>query len=135
MSGALIASTAYSSFGEPASWRRSSVYLLAGWLPATMWQDTPASMDSHGRRTWVSQQGRHIPVDIDAIITEVAAAVGLAEGEAGVRDILRVVARDEPVPTASISRAAELPVPIVTAVCGELRRRGPCGPDRRNPAR
>ena len=58
-------------------------------------------------------------MDIDAIVAEVAAAVGLAEGEAGVRDVVRIIARDEPVPTASISRATELPVPIVTAVCGE----------------
>ncbi len=63
-------------------------------------------------------------MDIDAIVTEVATAVGLAEGEAGVRDVLRVVARSEPAPTSKVSRMAELPVPIVTAVCNELRRRG-----------
>lgn len=63
-------------------------------------------------------------MDIDAIVAEVAAAVGLAEGEAGVRDVLRVVARSEPVPTSQVSRAAELPVPIVTAICNELRKRG-----------
>ncbi len=63
-------------------------------------------------------------VDIDEIVAEVAAAVGLAEGEAGVRDVLRVIARSEPVPTSQISRAAELPVPIITAVCNELRKRG-----------
>jgi N4-bis(aminopropyl)spermidine synthase len=63
-------------------------------------------------------------MDIDAIVTQVAAAVGLAEGEAGVRDVLRVVARGEPVPTSQVSRLAELPVPIVTAVCNELRKRG-----------
>jgi N4-bis(aminopropyl)spermidine synthase len=50
--------------------------------------------------------------------------VGLAEGEAGVRDVLRVIATAEPVPTGQIARAAELPVPIVTAVCNELRKRG-----------
>ena len=63
-------------------------------------------------------------MDIDAIAAQVAAAVGLAEGEAGVRDVLRAVARSEPVPTSQIARAAELPVPIVTAVCNELRKRG-----------
>ncbi|HWF79904.1 MAG TPA: bis-aminopropyl spermidine synthase family protein [Streptosporangiaceae bacterium] len=63
-------------------------------------------------------------MDIDAIVTQVAAAVGLAEGEAGVRDVLRVVARGEPAPTSQVSRLAELPVPIVTAVCNELRKRG-----------
>lgn len=62
-------------------------------------------------------------MDIDAIVAQVAAAVGLAEGEAGVRDVLREIIRSEPVPTAAISRAAELPVPIVTAVCNELRKR------------
>ncbi len=63
------------------------------------------------------------PMDIDAIAAEVAAAVGLAEGEAGVRDVMRVIARHEPAPTGQISREAELPVPIVTAVCNELRKR------------
>jgi predicted methyltransferase len=63
-------------------------------------------------------------MDIDAIVIDVAAAVGLAEGEAGVRDVLRVVARTEPVPTSQVSKVAELPVPIVTAVCNELRKRG-----------
>ena len=63
-------------------------------------------------------------MDIDAIVAQVAAAVGLAEGEAGVRDVLRVVARAEPVATSQVSRTAELPVPIVTAVCNELRKRG-----------
>jgi N4-bis(aminopropyl)spermidine synthase len=62
-------------------------------------------------------------MDFDAITAEVAAAVGLAEGESGVRDVLRVIARSEPVPTSQISRMAELPVPIVTAVCNELRKR------------
>jgi len=62
-------------------------------------------------------------MDIGLIAAEVAAAVGLAEGEAGVRDVLRVIAEREPVPTSELSRAAELPVPLVTAVCNELRRR------------
>jgi predicted methyltransferase len=63
-------------------------------------------------------------MDIDAIAAQVASAVGLAEGESGVRDVLRVITQHEPVATASISRMAELPVPIVTAVCNELRKRG-----------
>ena len=62
-------------------------------------------------------------MDVDAIAAEVAAAVGLAEGQSGVRDVMRVIARHEPVPTLQISREAELPVPIVTAVCNELRKR------------
>jgi predicted methyltransferase len=72
-------------------------------------------------------------MDLDAVIAEVAAAVGLAEGESGVRDVLRVVARSEPVPASQIGRQAELPVPIVTAVCGELRKRGVV--DRSRPVR
>jgi predicted methyltransferase len=58
------------------------------------------------------------------VVGEVAAAVGLAEGEAGVRDVLRAVARREPVAVRMLSRATELPVPIVSAVCNELRRHG-----------
>lgn len=57
------------------------------------------------------------------IVRDVAAAVGLAEGEEGVRAVLATLARLEPVSTRRISRAAELPVPIVAAVCGELRKR------------
>jgi predicted methyltransferase len=72
-------------------------------------------------------------MDIDAIVIEVAEAVGLAEGESGVRDVLRVIARAEPVPTSGISRQAELPVPIVTAVCNEFRKRGVV--DRTRPVR
>jgi N4-bis(aminopropyl)spermidine synthase len=53
----------------------------------------------------------------------VAAAVGLVEGERGVRAVLATLARLEPVSTRRISRAAALPVPIVAAVCGELRKR------------
>jgi N4-bis(aminopropyl)spermidine synthase len=63
-------------------------------------------------------------MDIDAIVTQVATAVGLAEGEAGVRDVLRAVSRSDSAPTSQVSRIAELPVPIVTAVCNELRKRG-----------
>src|SRR5215470_13378543 len=63
-------------------------------------------------------------MDIAMIAAEVAAVVGLAEGESGVRDVLLAVARSEPVATSQIARTAELPVPIVTAVCNELRKRG-----------
>jgi N4-bis(aminopropyl)spermidine synthase len=72
-------------------------------------------------------------MDIARIAAEVAAAVGLAEGESGVRDILLVVARHEPVASSQIGRMAELPVPIVTAVCNELRKRGVI--DRTRPVR
>jgi predicted methyltransferase len=57
------------------------------------------------------------------IVSEVAAAVGLAEGERGVQSVLATLARAEPVSIRRISRAVELPVPIVASVCGELRKR------------
>jgi predicted methyltransferase/DNA-directed RNA polymerase subunit RPC12/RpoP len=72
-------------------------------------------------------------MDVDAVAAEVAAAVGLAEGPAGVADVLRVIARHEPVPAREISRRAELPVPIIAAICNELRKRGVV--DRARPVR
>jgi predicted methyltransferase/DNA-directed RNA polymerase subunit RPC12/RpoP len=72
-------------------------------------------------------------MDVDAVAAEVAAAVGLAEGPAGVADVLRVIARHEPVAAREISRRAELPVPIIAAVCNELRKRGVV--DRSRPVR
>src|ERR1039457_7414152 len=63
-------------------------------------------------------------MDVDAVVAEVASAVGLAEGGSGVRDIPRAIPRGEPVAARDVSRAAELPVPLVTAVCNELRKRG-----------
>jgi N4-bis(aminopropyl)spermidine synthase len=58
-----------------------------------------------------------------AIVRDVAAAVGLAEGERGVRAVLAAVARLEPVSTRRLARTVDLPVPIVASVCGELRKR------------
>ena len=72
-------------------------------------------------------------MDVDAVVAEVAAAVGLAEGPAGVADVLRVIARHEPVAAREVSRRAELPVPLVVAVCNELRKRGVV--DRARPVR
>jgi hypothetical protein len=63
-------------------------------------------------------------MNVDAVTAEVAAAVRLAEGPAGVADVLRVVARHEPVASREIARRTELPVPIVAAICNELRKRG-----------
>jgi N4-bis(aminopropyl)spermidine synthase len=63
-------------------------------------------------------------MDLDEVVTDVAVAVGLAEGEAGVRDILGAVLGAEPAAVREISRLAELPVPIVAATCNELRKRG-----------
>ncbi len=53
-----------------------------------------------------------------------AAAVGLAEGAGGVEAVLAALARLEPVSVRRLAQAADLPVPIVAAVCGELRRLG-----------
>ena len=44
------------------------------------------------------------------------------------RDVIRVVARFEPVAVRRISRATELPVPFVAAICNELRKRGVVSP-------
>jgi N4-bis(aminopropyl)spermidine synthase len=63
-------------------------------------------------------------MDVDKVVAEVAAAVGLAEGESGIRDILAILLGAEPVAVREIARLAELPVPIVAAACNELRRRG-----------
>ncbi|HXW45721.1 MAG TPA: bis-aminopropyl spermidine synthase family protein [Streptosporangiaceae bacterium] len=63
-------------------------------------------------------------MDVDTAVTEVAAAVGLAEGEAGIRDILAAVLAAEPAAVREVARLAELPVPIVAASCNELRKRG-----------
>ncbi|MGN6175117.1 MAG: bis-aminopropyl spermidine synthase family protein, partial [Streptosporangiaceae bacterium] len=72
-------------------------------------------------------------MDVDVVVAEVASAVGLAEGPAGVRDVLRVIAHHEPVAAREVGRLAELPVPIVAAVCNELRKRGVV--DRARPVR
>jgi predicted methyltransferase len=64
-----------------------------------------------------------VPSPEQQIVAEVATAVGLAEGESGVQAVLSALARLEPVSTRRISRVAELPVPIVAAICGELRKR------------
>jgi hypothetical protein len=62
--------------------------------------------------------------DLDEIVTAVAGAVSLAEGESGIRDILAAVLAAEPAAVREIARLAELPVPIVAAACNELRQRG-----------
>src|SRR5260370_35482658 len=69
-------------------------------------------------------------MDLDAVVADVAAAVGLAEGRSGVRDVLRVIAGREPVAVREVSRTAEVPVPMVAAVRNELRKRGALDPGR-----
>jgi len=61
--------------------------------------------------------------DAAVIIRDVAAAVGLAEGEPGVHAVLSALSRLEPVSIRGLSRTVELPVPIVASICGELRKR------------
>jgi predicted methyltransferase len=63
-------------------------------------------------------------MNLDNVVTQVAAAVGLAEGESGIRDILAAVLAAEPGAVREIARLAELPVPIVAAAGNELRARG-----------
>jgi predicted methyltransferase/DNA-directed RNA polymerase subunit RPC12/RpoP len=60
----------------------------------------------------------------EELIGDVAATVGLVEGEAGVHNLVRAVARLEPVAVRKLSRATDLPVPFVSAICNELRKRG-----------
>jgi predicted methyltransferase len=74
-----------------------------------------------------------IAINADAVLAEVAAATGLAEGPAGVRDVILAISRTEPVAVRAVSQLAELPVPIVTAICNELRKRGVV--DRSRPVR
>ena len=72
------------------------------------------------------------PLDPDVVAADVAAAVGLAEGPAGVRAVVREIARGAG-STRAVGRAAALPLPVVAAICGELRSRGVLTADR--PAR
>jgi N4-bis(aminopropyl)spermidine synthase len=62
--------------------------------------------------------------DIDPLVARVAAGVGLAEGTRGVQRVLDALARLEPVSIRVLARAVDLPVPIVAAICGELRQDG-----------
>ena len=60
----------------------------------------------------------------DPDVKDVAQAVGLAEGTRGVQAVLAALGRLEPISVRALSRAADLPVPIVAAICNEFRRRG-----------
>jgi predicted methyltransferase len=66
----------------------------------------------------------------DPIVESVARAVGLAEGTRGVERVLAAVGRLEPVSVRVLGRAADLPVPIVAAICNELRRHGQVAEER-----
>jgi predicted methyltransferase len=58
------------------------------------------------------------------LLAQVAAAVDLREGPAAVRTLVREVARRQPVAVRDLARAVALPVPIVSALCAELRAEG-----------
>lgn len=62
--------------------------------------------------------------DLDRAAEEVAGAVQLREGKDGVWAVLSTIARFAPVPVREVSRRTGLPVPIVAAICGELRGHG-----------
>ncbi|HEY6744643.1 MAG TPA: bis-aminopropyl spermidine synthase family protein [Mycobacteriales bacterium] len=62
-------------------------------------------------------------LDAEVVAAEVTAATGLAEGPAGVRAVVREIARGAG-STRAVGRATGLPLPLVAAVCGELRSRG-----------
>jgi hypothetical protein len=66
----------------------------------------------------------------DAIVERVAEAVGLAEGTRGVEAVLVALSRLEPVSVRVLGKAADLPVPIVAAICNELRRDGQVSEER-----
>jgi predicted methyltransferase len=58
------------------------------------------------------------------VLSDVATAAGLQEGPRGVEEVLRRLAGRPATPTRELSRLTGLPVPVVAAVCGELRRAG-----------
>src|SRR5215831_883611 len=57
-------------------------------------------------------------------IADVAAAVGLHEGRHGVEEVLRHLCARERAGNRTLSRLTGLPVPVVAAVCAELRFAG-----------
>lgn len=72
------------------------------------------------------------PVE-SAALSDVAEAIGLREGPHGVEEVLRQIHRLGAPPARTLSRRTGLPVPLVVAICGELRRLGLV--DRTRPAR
>lgn len=70
------------------------------------------------------------PPALPALLAEVAQAVRLQEGAAGVEQVLRAFRQVEVTSTRAISRFTGLPLPIVAAVNNELRERGVLTRDR-----
>ena len=62
--------------------------------------------------------------DVEELLSDVAAAARLEEGRHGVEEIVRRLYRVETAAIRSLSRGTGLPVPVVAAVCAELRRAG-----------
>jgi len=62
--------------------------------------------------------------ELTSLTSDVAQAVGLAEGEAGIRQVMRAIQHLQPASTRSVSMRTGLPVPVVAAVSNELRARG-----------
>ncbi|MEV6527751.1 bis-aminopropyl spermidine synthase family protein [Longispora sp. NPDC051575] len=68
--------------------------------------------------------------DLAGLLTEVAEAVGLQEGESGVERVLRAIRELEPASTKAVSRHVGLPLPVIAAINNELRTRGVVTKDR-----
>jgi N4-bis(aminopropyl)spermidine synthase len=103
----------------------------AGGLRSGRRRDGPAGLFRH--RIFWEPGTITTAIDADAVFAEVAEATGLAEGPAGVRDVVLAISRTEPVAVRAVSQLAEIPVPVVTAICNELRKRGVV--DRSRPVR
>jgi hypothetical protein len=67
------------------------------------------------------------PLDPEVVAADVAAAVGLAEGPAGVRAVVREIARGAG-STRAVGRAASLPLPVVASCVP-----GECSPSTARP--
>ena len=117
--------TSASTPGRSDRWRMS-IFSPAAISPASGCCGRSRGTPCRARHDHVSAAGSVVVSEKrgDAIVREVTGAVGLAEGEAGVREVIRVVRRSGPVATRTLSRATGLPVPIVAAIAGELRKRG-----------
>ena len=59
-------------------------------------------------------------IDIDSVAAQVAAAVGLAEGESGIRDILGAILDAEPASVREVARLAELATAAVRSAGGHV---------------
>lgn len=65
-----------------------------------------------------------VSTSITQVLNQIADAVQLQEGEAGVRSVFHAFHRNGPCSTKQVSRLVSLPVPLVAAVSSELRQHG-----------